>query len=75
MRFPAPILGWSYYDEQSVEYLAGLRAVATYRRLYCGAVLVGALSELELADIMNGLMSLPQPSTTHVRNPSRSRNF
>lgn len=57
------VLGWSYYGEKAVEYLAGLRAVAVYRWLFCGAVLVGALSQLEviwsLADILNACMALP----------------
>lgn len=57
------ILGWSYYGEKAVEYLAGLKAVTLYRWLFCAAVLVGALAELNvvwtLADILNGLMALP----------------
>jgi AGCS family alanine or glycine:cation symporter len=57
------VLGWSYYGEKAVEYLAGLRAVVPYRALFCAAVFVGATAELELvwslADILNGLMALP----------------
>jgi len=57
------ILGWSYYGEKAVEYLAGVRAVKWYRWLFCGVVLVGALGKLEviwsLADILNALMALP----------------
>ena len=57
------ILGWSYYGEKAVEYLAGLRAVTPYRWLFCAAVFVGALGKLELvwslADILNALMALP----------------
>ncbi len=57
------ILGWCYYGEKAVEYLAGLRAVTPYRWVYCGLVFVGAVSHLDvvwtLSDIMNGLMALP----------------
>lgn len=57
------IVGWSYYGEKAVEYLAGVRAIRPYRWLFTGAVLLGALSQLEiiwsLADIFNGLMALP----------------
>jgi len=57
------ILGWSYYGEKAVEYLAGVRAVTYYRWVFCGIVLVGALGKLEaiwsLADILNALMAVP----------------
>jgi len=57
------ILGWSYYGEKAVEYLLGSKAIRPYRWLFCGAVMVGAMFELDmvwtLADIMNGLMALP----------------
>jgi len=57
------ILGWSYYGEKAVEYLAGLKAVAGYRVLFCGAVFIGAVSKLDavwaLADILNGFMAVP----------------
>ena len=57
------ILGWSYYGEKSVEYLAGARAVMPYRALFVGAAFLGAVWSLEfvwgIADVMNGLMALP----------------
>jgi AGCS family alanine or glycine:cation symporter len=57
------LLGWSYYGEKAVEYLLGLRAIAWYRWLFCGAIFIGAISQLEavwaFADILNGLMALP----------------
>jgi AGCS family alanine or glycine:cation symporter len=57
------VLGWSYYGEKSVEYLAGLRAVAPYRWVFCGLVFVGSVSRLDavwsFSDMMNGLMALP----------------
>ena len=57
------LLGWSYYGEKAVEYLVGVRAIPAYRALFCVLIVVGAVVELEIvwtfADIMNGLMALP----------------
>jgi len=67
------ILGWSYYGEKAVEYLGGIRAVAPYRWLFCGAVFIGAISKLEavwsLADILNGLMALPNLVALLILSP------
>lgn len=57
------ILGWSYYGEKSMEYLAGERSIMPYRFVFVLVVGVGALLKLNLvwalADIFNGLMALP----------------
>ncbi|MCR4438555.1 MAG: sodium:alanine symporter family protein [bacterium] len=58
------IIGWSYYGEKSLEYLLGPASVRPYRALFCVMVFVGSvISKLELvwsfADVMNGLMALP----------------
>lgn len=57
------ILGWCYYGEKSIEYLLGIRSVIPYRILFIIAVFFGAIVKLDLvwtfADIMNGLMALP----------------
>jgi AGCS family alanine or glycine:cation symporter len=57
------LLGWSYYGEKALSFLAGPRAVAPYRLLFCALVAVGAVVELDLvwtfADVMNGLMAAP----------------
>ena len=57
------ILGWSYYGEKCVEYLAGVRWVTSYRMIWVGVVFLGAVEPLELvwnfSDVMNGLMALP----------------
>ncbi|MGH9750571.1 MAG: alanine/glycine:cation symporter family protein [Candidatus Polarisedimenticolia bacterium] len=57
------VIGWAYYGEKCIEYLLGARAVAPYRAIYCLAVGVGALVKVDLvwafADMMNGLMALP----------------
>ena len=57
------ILGWSYYAERSVEYLAGRRIIFLYRIVWVVLVYVGAVANLSLvwdfADIMNAFMALP----------------
>jgi AGCS family alanine or glycine:cation symporter len=57
------LLGWSYYGEKALHFLAGPRAVRPYRVIFCALVVVGAVVELELvwtfADVMNGLMAAP----------------
>jgi AGCS family alanine or glycine:cation symporter len=57
------ILGWSYYGEKSIEFLAGIKAIKPYRYIFTLFVLVGAVSELEtvwaVADLFNALMAFP----------------
>jgi AGCS family alanine or glycine:cation symporter len=57
------LLGWSYYGEKAIQYLLGHRAIPWYRTAFCLLIVIGAVSELEMvwtfADIMNGLMALP----------------
>ncbi len=57
------ILGWCYYGEKCVEYLAGTKAILPFRILFSMFVLVGAVANLKLvwdiADVFNGLMAIP----------------
>ena len=63
------ILGWSYYGERAVEYLAGRHArvrkylIAVYRAVFIIAVFLGSVMSLSvvwnLADIANALMAIP----------------
>jgi AGCS family alanine or glycine:cation symporter len=57
------ILGWSYYGEGAMEYLAGRRSIVFYRILYILLVFTGSTMSLalvwNLADIMNALMAVP----------------
>ena len=57
------IIGWGYYGERNIERLFGRGAVTPYRLAFVLATFVGAVMELELvwtlADVMNGLMALP----------------
>lgn len=67
------ILGWSYYGERAIEYLAAKsrlgqrfgvsRMINTYRILFLITVYLGAVVSLDLvwnlADIFNALMAIP----------------
>lgn len=57
------IMAWAYYGEKCFEYLFGTKAVLFYRILYVALILPGSLFALDIvwcfADIMNGLMVLP----------------
>jgi AGCS family alanine or glycine:cation symporter len=57
------VLGWSYYGERCAEYLFGIRIILPYRLLWLAAIVLGALGKLEmvwlLADVLNGLMAVP----------------
>jgi len=57
------LIGWAYYGEQFLEYVLGRRVVVPYRWIYCGLVMLGATSRVELVwawgDLMNGLQILP----------------
>ena len=57
------IVGWAYYGERCIEFLAGEKLLVGYRILFCSCAFVGAIMSLELvwplADLMNGLMALP----------------
>lgn len=57
------ILGWNYYGERCTEYLFGVKGIQPYRYIFIVLVSVGAFLKLDLiwilADIVNGLMALP----------------
>jgi AGCS family alanine or glycine:cation symporter len=57
------ILGWSYYGERSLAYLAGPRVVVPYRIAFAIMVVVGPLllgqAVWLVSDITNGLMAIP----------------
>ena len=57
------ILGWNYYGERCVEYLMGVKAILPYRIIFIFLIACGPFLKLEeiwvLADIVNGLMAIP----------------
>jgi len=76
------ILGWSYYGERSAVYLFGTRIIKPYRFFWIIAIFIGAIMELELvwtlADILNGLMALPNLIALLLLSPvvfSKTRQY
>ena len=57
------LIGWGYYGEQYLEYIFGEWIILPYRWLYCGLVVLGAMTKVELVwawgDLMNGLQVFP----------------
>ena len=57
------ILGWNYYGERCVEYFLGVKAILPYRIIFICLIACGPFLKLEeiwvLADIVNGLMAIP----------------
>lgn len=57
------ILGWAYYGERCVEYLAGKRGLLPYRFFYVLTAAVAPMIQLNfiwlVSDIFNGFMALP----------------
>lgn len=57
------ILGWAYYGERCMERLFGRRAVMPYRVVFSIVVYIGCTVPLAVvwnfADVMNGLMAIP----------------
>jgi AGCS family alanine or glycine:cation symporter len=57
------IIGWAYYGEKCVEFIGGSKILVLYRLIFCFVVFFGSILSFHvvwpLADIMNGLMALP----------------
>ncbi len=57
------LIGWSYYGEKCIEYIAGEKVIPYYRICFTLCVFIGALLELhivwKISDIFNGLMAFP----------------
>lgn len=57
------VVAWAYYGEKCCEYILGEKSVLPYRLLYTFLVIPGAALKMgvvwSLADIMNGLMAIP----------------
>lgn len=57
------LIGWGYYGEKAMEYLFSEKIILPYRIVFCVFVYIGCVTKLEsvwnFADIMNGLMALP----------------
>jgi len=57
------LIGWSYYGEQCLKYLLGIRVTYTYRALFTVLIFIGAVVSLDLvfafADVANAFMAFP----------------
>lgn len=57
------ILGWTYYGERSLEYIAGRKSIIFYRIIFILTLYAGATMNLiivwNMADIMNAMMAIP----------------
>lgn len=57
------LIGWSYYGEECIEFLFGIRARVPYRVVFCCLIVVGAIAKVAVvwnfSDAMNGLMAVP----------------
>ncbi len=57
------MISWSYYGDRCWSYLLGPRAVLPYRVVFCGFVIIGTVSGLDLvwlvSDNLNALMAIP----------------
>ena len=57
------ILGWGYYSEKCLEYIAGVKAIRPFRLVWVAVVVFGAVASggavWTIAEILNGLMAIP----------------
>jgi len=57
------LVGWSYYAEQALAFLVGDKFVLPLRLLWCVAIVIGAMQQVEfiwnLGDLANAMMALP----------------
>jgi AGCS family alanine or glycine:cation symporter len=57
------LIGWAYYGEVCLEYILGPWVIRPYRWVYCGLIVLGATSRVDLVwawgDLMNGLQIFP----------------
>jgi AGCS family alanine or glycine:cation symporter len=57
------LIGWGYYGEKAMEYLFHEKIIIPYRIVFCVFAYLGCVVKLEsvwnFADIMNGLMAIP----------------
>ncbi|MFH1071529.1 MAG: sodium:alanine symporter family protein [Candidatus Glassbacteria bacterium] len=57
------LLGWSYYGEQCIQYMLGLKVIRIYRSIFIIFIFTGAVIKLELVwsigTIANACMALP----------------
>ncbi len=57
------LIGWSYYGEECIEFIFGIKARTPYRWVFCALIIVGSYVKVTLvwnfSDAMNGAMAIP----------------
>ncbi len=57
------LIGWSYYGEECMEFLFGIKARAPYRIVFCALIVVGSVMKVAVvwnfSDVVNGAMAIP----------------
>ena len=57
------LLGWSYYGEECIEFLLGIKARLPYRIVFCLLIIAGSFARVRLvwnfSDAANGAMAIP----------------
>lgn len=60
------LIGWAYYGEQCLEYIAGVKVKRPYRLIYIGLLFIGAILQGQyldivwnVGDIANAFMAIP----------------
>ncbi|BCN29679.1 alanine/glycine:cation symporter family protein [Anaeromicropila herbilytica] len=59
----ATLIGWSYFGENAIRYLFGIKSIKLYQILYIVMIFIGAIMSLdfvwELSDFINVFMAVP----------------
>lgn len=78
------ILGWGFYSERCLEFLAGVQPIRWFRLVWVAVVVIGAIASFDvvwmIADILNGLMAIPNLISLLLLSPvifkiTRDYNF
>ncbi|MEG2455362.1 MAG: alanine/glycine:cation symporter family protein [Oscillospiraceae bacterium] len=72
------LLGWSYYGERGLSHLTGTtRWTPVYRGVFLLCIVAGSVGDLaavwDLADVLNGLMALPNLAALLLLSPEALR--
>jgi alanine or glycine:cation symporter, AGCS family len=57
------LIGWSYYGEECIEFIFGIKARTPYRWIFCILIILGAYMKVDVvwnfSDAANGAMAIP----------------
>ncbi len=68
------LIGWSYYGERGLEYIAGSSKYNNaYKIIFCCVIIIGCVSKIglvwEISDTFNGLMAIPNLIALVILSP------